>query len=200
MVLARIALVRDDEEVRVAACRHRLRHLGRHQFRGNHVLDADVVVGPLRDELVLDLDGFEAGRLAHADGAVHVHGIAVAAGTVQDQGQRRDSVNVQRGLAHLRHVEIGLEGDLLVAGGAAPEIAGGETHRLHHLGHQRVQDEGRGDGEPFLHQRAKRHRAPHRKTMVQGLPAFTTWPVGTSLPVAWSTRKVTMVSLSWFAA
>jgi len=40
----------------------------------------------------------------------------------------------------------------------------------------------------------------YRKTMVDGLPVFTTWPVGVSFPVTWSTRKQTMASLSWFAA
>lgn len=45
-----------------------------------------------------------------------------------------------------------------------------------------------------------RTRQIYRKTMLDGLPVFTTCPVGVNLPLAWSTRKVTIVSLSWFAA
>jgi hypothetical protein len=36
-----------------------------------------------------DLDRGEAGRLARAEGAVHAHRVAVAAGAVEDEGQRR---------------------------------------------------------------------------------------------------------------
>jgi hypothetical protein len=36
--------------------------------------------------------------------------------------------------------------------------------------------------------------------MVLGLPAGTTFPVGVSVPDCRSTRKATMVSLSWLAA
>jgi len=36
--------------------------------------------------------------------------------------------------------------------------------------------------------------------MALGLPTFTTWPVGVSIPEPSSTRKATIVSLSWLAA
>ena len=56
---------------------------------------------PLGHELILDFDRREAGRLGHADGAVHMHGIAVAARAVEDQRQRRNRADVERRLAHL---------------------------------------------------------------------------------------------------
>jgi hypothetical protein len=127
------------------------------------VLDAHVVVGALGHELVLDLDGREARCLAHADGAVHVHGVAVAARAVQDERQRGDRADVDRGLAHLGDVEVGLEGDLLVAGGAAAEVAGGEASRLHHARHQRVEDERRGGGQRAPHGGAQRGGGAHQR-------------------------------------
>jgi hypothetical protein len=36
--------------------------------------------------------------------------------------------------------------------------------------------------------------------MLLGLPTRTTWPVGVSVPARGSTRKATIVSLSWLAA
>ena len=36
--------------------------------------------------------------------------------------------------------------------------------------------------------------------MLEGLPVFTTWPVGESLPEVSSIRKQTIVSLPWLAA
>ena len=73
------------------------------------MLDADVVMGPLRHELIFDLDGREAGRLTHADGAVHVHGIAEPARAVENQRQRGDGADLDGHLTHLGQVEIGLE-------------------------------------------------------------------------------------------
>jgi hypothetical protein len=110
--------------------------------------------------VVLDLDGLEAGRLGHADGAVHVHGIAVAAGAVEDERQRRDRADVQRGLAHLGQVEVGLQHDLGVAGGAAAQVAGREAGRLDHAGHQRIEHERRRHGQRVIQSLTQRHPRP----------------------------------------
>jgi hypothetical protein len=119
------------------------------------VLDPGVMVRALWNELVLDLDRREAGGLAHADGPVHVHRVAVAARPVENQRERRDGADVDGGLAHLGHVQIRLERDLLVAGRAAAEIARREARRLGHAGHQRIEDQRRSHGHRPLDQRAE---------------------------------------------
>ena len=86
------------------------------------MLDADVMVRPLRHQLVLDLDRREAGRLAHLDGAAYVHGIAPAAGTVEDQRQRACHPDLEPRLAHLGQAEIGLGPAFDVPHGAAAEV------------------------------------------------------------------------------
>jgi hypothetical protein len=53
------------------------------------------MVRPLGHQLILDFNGFEAGRLAHANRAMHVHG----------SGR----------LTHLGQVEIGFKHNLLIA-------------------------------------------------------------------------------------
>ena len=131
----------DDQEVRTAPGRHRFLHLGRHQLHRDHVLDPDVMVCALGHELVLDLDRREAGRLAHADRPVHVHGIAVAARAVEDQGQRRDGADIDGDLAHLGDVQVCLERDLLVPGRAAAEVARRKARRLGHPRHQRIENQ-----------------------------------------------------------
>jgi hypothetical protein len=40
----------------------------------------------------------------------------------------------------------------------------------------------------------------HRKAMVVGVATFTISPVADNAPVPWSTRKITIVPLTWFAA
>ena len=119
----RAALVRPMMTVsRIAPRRHALLDLGDHQLDRHHVLDADVMMRPLRQDLVLDLDRREASRLRHAHGAVHVHGVAEPAGAIEHERQRRHGANVERGLAHLRDVEVGLGDALHVAGRAAAEV------------------------------------------------------------------------------
>src|SRR5690606_10714958 len=68
----------DDDEVFVAtgACGgFDLRH---HEFLRHHVFDADVMVRPLRQDLVLDLDGGETRGFGHLHGVPDVHGVAEA--------------------------------------------------------------------------------------------------------------------------
>jgi hypothetical protein len=125
------------------------------QLHRDHVLDPDVMVRALGHELVLDLDGGSAGCLAHPNGPMHVHGIAVATGPIEDEGQRRDSPDVEGGLAHLGQVEIGLQRHFEIAGRAAAEIAGCEAGRLRHLGHEGIEDQRRGDGQRTLHPRSE---------------------------------------------
>jgi hypothetical protein len=91
----------DDHEIRIAAGRHRGPDLRLHQLRRDHVLDADMVVGAFRDQLVLDLDRREPCRLARRNRAPDMHRVAPAAGAVEDQRQVADGADVERRLGHL---------------------------------------------------------------------------------------------------
>ena len=94
--------------------------LGRHQ-----VVDADVMLDPARQELVLDLDRREAGGLRERDGAMHVHRIAPAAAGVEHQRQLAGGADVDRDVGHLGQRQIRL-GDAL----DPAERAAGEIDRL----------------------------------------------------------------------
>lgn len=124
----------DDDKVSIAARRDGLGDLGPHQFLRDHVLDADVMVGALGQELILNLDRTKPGCLAHADRAMHVHRIAPAAGAVEDQRQRADGADFETSLRHLGQREVCLGPAFDVAHRPAAQVEGSESRRLGELG------------------------------------------------------------------
>ena len=71
--------------------------LGRHEM-----IDADVMLDPPRQQLVLDLDRREARGLGQRDGAMDVHRVAPAAAGVEHQRQLAGRADVDRHVGHLR--------------------------------------------------------------------------------------------------
>ena len=121
------------------------------------MLDPDVVMRALGHELIIDLDRREPGGLGHADGPMHVHGIAVPTRAVEDERQRRNRADVESGLTHLGQIEVRLQRDLLIPGRAPAEITRAEPGRLGHPRHQRIEHERRGHGQRSFGQQAHRH-------------------------------------------
>ncbi len=120
----------DDHEIGVAARRHRGADLGLHQLGRDHVLDPDMMVGAFRQQLILDLDRGKPGRFAGHDRAADMHRVAPAAGAVENQRQRADGADVERGLGHLGQRQVGLGAGLDVAHRAAAEIERAEPRSL----------------------------------------------------------------------
>ena len=73
-----------------------------HEFGRHQVIDADVMLDAARQQLVLDLDGGEAGGLGQRDGPVHVHRIAPAAAGIEHDRQLARRAHVDRHLGQLR--------------------------------------------------------------------------------------------------
>ena len=78
---------RDDDEVRIGARGQRLLELLHEELGRHQMIDADVVLHPPRQQLVLDLDRREARGFGERDGAMHVHRIAPAAAGVEHERQ-----------------------------------------------------------------------------------------------------------------
>jgi hypothetical protein len=104
-----------------------------------------MVVGAFRDQLVLDLDRREAGRLARRNRAPDMHRVAPAAGAVEDQRQVADGADVERRLGHLGQRQIGFGAGLDVAHRAATEIQRLKPGGLGQQGRDRVEYERRID-------------------------------------------------------
>ena len=124
------------------------------------MLDADVVVRALRDQLVLDLDRREAGRLGHRDRAVHVHRVAEPRRAVEDQRELRHGADREPALCDVGDVEVRLEHRLFVAELPAAEIERLEAGRLGQAGHQWI--EGKGREHPLFAGDQVTQRGSHR--------------------------------------
>ena len=113
----------DDHQVRVGAGRHRLPDSVGGEPDRHQVVDADVVLDPARQQLVLDLDALDAGRLRHGDGAVDVDRVAPAAAGVQHHRDLGDGADIDHHLDHLGQRQAGLGDALVPAERAAREVA-----------------------------------------------------------------------------
>jgi hypothetical protein len=112
---------------------------------GHQVLDADVVLDPPRQQLVLDLDRLEAGGLRQPDGAMDVHGVAPTAAGVEDDRQRAGRAHVDRDLRHLGQRDVGLGHAFVPAERAAAHVDRLEARLLGHPRHDRVERHRRDD-------------------------------------------------------
>ena len=111
----------DDHRVRVGAGGDRLPDSVGGEPDRHQAVDADVVLDPPRQDLVLDLDALDAGRLRHGDGAVDVDRIAPAAAGVEHHRDRRHRADVDHDLDHLGQGKPGLGDALVPAERAAAE-------------------------------------------------------------------------------
>ena len=136
---------RDDHEVRIGARGQRLLELLHEELGRHQMIDADVVLDPPRQELVLDLDRREARGLGERDGAVHVHGVAPAAAGVEHQRQLAGRADVDRDVGHFRQRQIGLGDVLHPAERPAREIDRLEARLLGEQRHDRVAHDRRDD-------------------------------------------------------
>ena len=109
------------------------------------MIDADVVLDPPRQQLVLDLDRREAGGLGERDGAMDVHRVAPAAAGVEHQRELAGGADVDRHVGHFRQRQIGLGDVLHPAQRAAREIDRLEAGLLGEQRHDRVAHDRRDD-------------------------------------------------------
>jgi len=135
----------DDHKIAIAPRIRRLANLRAHQFDVDHVLDADMMVRALGQELVLDFDPSEAGRLDHVDRAMQMHRIAPSARAVEDERKRANGADVDSDTHHLGQREVGFGDALDVAESAAAEINRRETCGLGEFGAQRIEHDRRFD-------------------------------------------------------
>ena len=130
---------RDDHEVLVPAGVGRGLDLLDHLLRRDH-LAAEHVPAPLGEDLVLELDGADAGPLVLADRAADVQRVAVAGVAVRqhrDVDGLGDVAGVLDHLVHRQEADVGLAEDA-GRGAVAGHVDGVEPGHLDHLGAQYV--------------------------------------------------------------
>jgi hypothetical protein len=103
------------------------------------VLDAGVMVRPLREELVLDLDRCETSCLGEPDRVLNMHRLSPPTGTVQDEGERGHRPDLDGRLCHLRDREVRLGDGLLIAQSPATEVQGLESRSFREFRAQRIE-------------------------------------------------------------
>jgi hypothetical protein len=136
---------RDDDEVGIGARRQRLLQLLDEEFGRHQVIDANVMLDPARQQLVLDLDGRKACRFRQRDGAVDVNRIAPSAAGVEHQRQLAGRADVDCNVRHLGDRDIGLCDVLHPAQRAAGKIDRLETGLLRQQRHDRIAHHRRND-------------------------------------------------------
>src|SRR5712691_5378114 len=138
----------DDHEVGIGARRQRFLDLLDHESGRHQVIDADVMLDPPRQQLILDLDCGDARRLAHRDRAAHVDRVAPTPAGVEDDRQLAYGPHVHHDLDHLGQRQVGLGDAFEPAERTAAQIERLEPCLLGEPRHDRI-ERHRGNDEAF---------------------------------------------------
>ena len=109
------------------------------------MLDAEMVLGPARQDLILDLDRLETRGLRQCDGTVHMHRIAPAGAGIEHDRQLAGRAHIDGDLCHLGQRDVGLGHAFIPAERAAAQVDRLEARLLGEPRHDRIEGDRRDD-------------------------------------------------------